>query len=119
MPSPEMTRDEIIAAGSCRPVQPRLLLLFAFMAVMGAAVFVNGISGPHSQRIWQVYLINFVFWTGLAAGCVLFSAILSITHAHWGRSIKRLAKPLAFFCRWPLFCSRSFIPGGKKFSPGL
>jgi Ni/Fe-hydrogenase subunit HybB-like protein len=118
MSSLEMTRNEIIAV-SRRPIKPSLLLFFAFLALSGAAVFVSGIFGPQSQRIWQVYLINYVFWTGLAAGCVLFSAILSITHAHWGRPLKRLAEAPGFFLPVSLVLFAVLYPGRNEIFPWI
>lgn len=74
-----------------------LIILFSGMIVVGAATFVTGIFGAEPERAWQTYLVNFVFWTGLSFGTVLFSAILTITNARWGRPLKRLAEaPGAF-----------------------
>ena len=72
----------------------------------------TGISGPLAQRAWQVYLVNFLFWSGLAFGTVLFSAMLTMTNARWGRPLKRLAEapgaflPVAFLLFWVLFFGR-------------
>lgn len=111
---PEANRREIIALASL-PGRPRLLLLFAGMAVLGAAAFLAGIGGSQPERAWAAYLVNFVFWTGLAAGTVLFSAMLTITHAGWGRPLKRLAEapgaflPVAFLLFLVLYCGRAWI----------
>jgi len=114
----EMRNKEVIAI--CRrPAKPLLLLVFGAMVLLGAAVFLYGISGPDSERIWQAYLINFVFWTGMAAGCVLFSAILSITHAHWGRSLKRLAEAPVFFLPVALVLFAVLYPGREKIFPWI
>jgi len=61
------------------------------------------------MRVWQAYLINFVFWFGMASGAILFVAILNLTHARWGRPLKRLAEglgaflPVSFILFWPLY----------------
>jgi hypothetical protein len=67
------------------------MILFAVLALAGAAAFLVGIGGPQSLRVWQAYLVNYVFWTGLSFGAVLFVAVLNMTNARWGRSLKRLA----------------------------
>jgi len=114
----EMRNKEVITI--CRrPAKPLLLLVFSAMVLLGAAVFLYGISGPDSERIWQAYLINFVFWTGISAGCVLFSAILSITHAHWGRSLKRLAEAPVFFLPVALALFGVLYPGREKLFPWI
>jgi hypothetical protein len=97
--------DILHTAARPRRAPRQLSVFFAVLAGMGAIAFAFGIAGDEPLRAWQAYLVNFVFWTGLAAGAVLFSAILTITHAHWGRSLKRLAEaPGAFlFMTLPLF----------------
>lgn len=94
--SPEISRRELIAISSLA-ASPRLRLLFAGLALLGAVVFLEGVFGSAPERAWQTYLVNFVFWTGLGAGALLFSAILTITHARWGRPLKRLSEALGAF----------------------
>ena len=90
-------------------------ILFAVLALAGAAAFSMGIGGPQSLRAWQAYLVNYVFWTGLSFGAVLFVAVLNMTDARWGRSLKRLAEGLGFFLPasfllfWVLYFGREEI----------
>jgi hypothetical protein len=105
MTLPERMNDTLHSAARPRPAPPWLIALGAGLAILGGAAFAFGLAGSEPQRAWQAYLVNFVFWTALAAGAVLFSAIQTITHAHWGRSLKRLAEaPGVFlFIALPLF----------------
>jgi len=102
-----MRPDEIIQAslqaGSQIEKRSRLLLVIFFcMTLLGAAVFLSTIAGPQAARAWQAYLVNFVFWTGLSFGAVLFVAIMNMTSARWSRPIKRFAEaPGAFL---PIAC---------------
>jgi Ni/Fe-hydrogenase subunit HybB-like protein len=81
--------------------------------VAGGLTFVIASSGGQSLRAWQAYLVNFLFWTGMASGAVLFSAMLNVTGAKWGRPMKRLAEgfaaflPVAFILYWLLYFGRS------------
>jgi len=106
--------DEILQSRP-RPRQKRWLVIFGMLAIVGAGVFLVGISGSQAQRAWQVYLVNFLFWSGLAFGTVLFSAILTMTNARWGRPLKRLAEapgaflPVAFLLFWVLFFGKERI----------
>jgi len=95
---------------------PRVwMILFAVLALAGAAAFLLGISGPQSLRAWQAYLVNYVFWTGLSFGAVLFVAVLNMTDARWGRSLKRLAEglgaflPASFLLFWFLYFGREEV----------
>jgi Ni/Fe-hydrogenase subunit HybB-like protein len=77
--------------------------------------FGMGISGAQAERTWQVFLVNYLFWSGLAFGSVLISATLVMTKARWGRPLKRLAEapaaflPLSFLLFWILFFGRHRI----------
>jgi hypothetical protein len=89
--------DQRLTASAFNGSQRGWAILFVLLVLTGVVTFVTGIQGPQAQRTWQVYLVNFVFWTGLASGAVLFVAILNLTNARWARPIKRLAEaPGAF-----------------------
>ena len=93
-----------------------LWTFFSLIFFLGGAVaFWLGISGPRSERVWQVFLVNYLFWSGLAFGSILFSAALVMTKARWGRPIKRLAEapaaflPFSFLLFWVLLAGRDKI----------
>lgn len=93
----------------------RWALFFVVLILTGAGAFLFGLLGEHPLRFWQAYLVNLVYWTGMAAGMVLFSTILILTKARWGRPLKRIAEapvlflPVAFLLFWPLFFGRETI----------
>ncbi len=74
-----------------------LWLLLILMIASGAGGFAAGMTGWHVQRIWQSYLTNFVFWTGLAYGGVAFVAVMNTVNQRWGRPMKRLAESMGAF----------------------
>jgi Ni/Fe-hydrogenase subunit HybB-like protein len=90
-------------------------LVFGGLLLIGTISFIVGISGRQSQRVWQAYLINFVFWFGMASGSILFVAVLNMTHARWGRPLKRLAEalgaflPVSFVLFWALYWGRASL----------
>ncbi|MBI4830580.1 MAG: hypothetical protein HY801_03295 [Candidatus Lindowbacteria bacterium] len=49
------------------------------------------------NQFWQAYLVNFLFWTSLAQGAVVFAAVLDITNARWGRRYVQLSRYFAGF----------------------
>jgi hypothetical protein len=91
------------------------MILFGLLALVGGIAFLMGISGSEPQRAWQAYLVNFVFWTGLSFGSMLFVAILNMANAQWGRPLKRLAEslgaflPIAFLLFWFLYFGKEKI----------
>jgi Ni/Fe-hydrogenase subunit HybB-like protein len=85
--------------------------LLVALVLLGAATLLAGVNGSAPLRAWQAYLVNLVFWTGLAAGSLLFSVILTVTHAHWGRSLKRLAEAPAAFLPVSMVLLAGLYPG--------
>ena len=64
---------------------------------LGLTTFLIGVAGEHAQRAWQAYLVNWLFWSGLALSGLTFSAILWVTKAEWAGPLQPLAEALAAF----------------------
>lgn len=116
----EMTAVEIRQRLPWRVLGPLWLLVVA-----GAATFVLEIAGPHPLRAWQIFLVNCLFWSGMAQGGLVFAAIYQVTQARWGGAIKRLAEgmgaflPVSFLLFFLLFFGREVIfPWVLKPVPG-
>ncbi len=71
--------------------------IFFALAVLGAGAFVTGVRGEKEDEAWQLFLVNFLFWTGVAQGGLVFSCILRITNARWGRGLLRISEGFASF----------------------
>lgn len=74
-----------------------VILLFAAFAVVGLGTFAINALGENKEQVWQIYLVNFLFWTALAQGGLIFSCILRITDARWGRALLRISESFASF----------------------
>jgi Ni/Fe-hydrogenase subunit HybB-like protein len=77
--------------------QRGIIILCLILIGLGGAAFFSGISGAHPQCAWQAYLVNFLFWSGISFGAILFVAVMNLTNARWSRPIKRLAEAAASF----------------------
>lgn len=64
---------------------------------LGAIAFVVQISGGGAIRAWSVYLVNLLFWSGIAAAGPAIAGIMELTEAKWGRGVKRIAAMGASF----------------------
>lgn len=74
----------------------RTVLFFLFMLTgIGAFYFLLVHQGP--ARAWQAYLINFLVWSAMAQGGLLFSVIMHLTKARWSRGLCAIAEGFAFF----------------------
>lgn len=57
----------------------------------------QGVTGLNVPDFWGIYLVNFVFWVGVAHAGTLISAMLYITKTPWRRSIARGAETMTLF----------------------
>ena len=81
-----------------------LLIAVLFLGVLvGAAcwlyqIFIGiGAGGQNIPVGWGTYLINFVFWVGIAHSGTLISAILYLFNAGWRNPIARAAETMTVF----------------------
>jgi Ni/Fe-hydrogenase subunit HybB-like protein len=56
-----------------------------------------GSAGYRPPVMWGAYLVNFVFWVGIAHSGTLISAILFLFRARWRTSISRSAEAMTIF----------------------
>jgi molybdopterin-containing oxidoreductase family membrane subunit len=86
-----------------------LLLLGVFL---GAGcwvyqIFVGiGVGGQNNPVHWGIYLVNFVFWVGIAHSGTLISAILHLFRAGWRNPIARAAETMTIFA----VCTAGLFP---------
>jgi hypothetical protein len=89
-------RSALVQKARAAPVT-RFALFGGIAAILGGIVLVIGLLGGHPDRTWWAYHANFVFWSGLAQGLVVFAAVLKLAKGHWGGVIIRFAEAAAAF----------------------
>lgn len=62
------------------------------LLALGALGTVVSVFAAGAGRVWPVVLSNLLFWSGISLGGVVFSGIVEMTNARWGRSFKRIAE---------------------------
>jgi hypothetical protein len=73
-------------------ISQQLRFLFIIFIAIGAIMLTGGFLGVQSQRVFQVYLVNFAFWTGLAQAGVAFAAIYRMTNGGWSDQFRRIGE---------------------------
>ncbi|MBI1845401.1 MAG: hypothetical protein HY294_05625 [Candidatus Rokubacteria bacterium] len=70
--------------------------LWGTLAAVGAVTFLWSLAGdaPHA---WSIYLVNVVFWSGLAVTGPAIAAMMQLTEARWSPSVRRIALTTAGF----------------------
>ncbi|MBU4319225.1 MAG: hypothetical protein KKF30_18355 [Proteobacteria bacterium] len=71
--------------------------LFFLMILAGVGGFYFLLVHRSPARAWQAYLTNFLVWSAMAQGGLLFSVIMHITKARWSRGLCAISEGFAFF----------------------
>src|SRR5215469_16882205 len=112
-----------LGAAAVRPLrQPRQLnwapvnRLGLVLSAIGVVGFVIALVLGRSQRIWEIWLVNFLFFNGIAQGGVVCSAAFYLSQARWaGSTHYRMAEafslylPIGFILFWGVFIGRHSI----------
>jgi Ni/Fe-hydrogenase subunit HybB-like protein len=73
-----------------------LFLIFA-VALAGVAQLALGVWGDDIPVVWGFAIANYIWWTDVATGGFLISALFFLTRADWRASIHRVAEAMALF----------------------
>lgn len=74
-----------------------LMKIFYALAAAGALVFIAVAAAGNPARAWQAYLLNFLFFSAIAQGAVLFSALMHTVKARWSGPLSDVAESFAAF----------------------
>jgi hypothetical protein len=66
-------------------------------AALGAILFVATLLGPDRDRAWQLFHVNWLYFTGLSFGSIAFVAVQKVTNAKWSGLMIRFAEAAAAF----------------------
>lgn len=97
------------------PKKTQTWMLFALLTVVGFATFIYGAFGDSPGRAWQAYLINFLLWSAIAQGGLLFSVVMTTVRARWAGPLEGLSQafaaffPVSFLLFLLLFLGRSYV----------
>ena len=67
------------------------LLLWLLLAVAGVGGWVFLMNGPEYGRAWRSLLINFLFFSSLSGGLVVWPALVRTCNGRWHLRVERLA----------------------------
>jgi hypothetical protein len=65
--------------------------------LLGLILFIIALRSGQAERAWQLFHVNWLYFTGLAGGSVAFVAVQKITNAKWSGMIIRFASASAAF----------------------
>src|SRR5579859_261264 len=70
--------------------------LLACVAV-GAVAFVLIALFGDANRAWRIYHVNWLYWTGLAQGLVMFGAVTTVAKGRWATGMRRMGEASVAF----------------------
>jgi hypothetical protein len=85
------TVHERLVRSSITGRYPLFLGLGGGLTILGAILFFSALAAGDGDRAWQLFHVNWLYFTGLSAGSVAFVAVLKITNAKWAGMISRFA----------------------------
>jgi hypothetical protein len=71
-------------------------IVLALGAALGAVAFALG-ARSDATHVWSIYLVNLLFWSGLAVTGPAIAGMMELTEARWSPAVKRLALTTAGF----------------------
>jgi hypothetical protein len=85
------------AKRSPAPSRSAWAMLCALLVAAGAVTFIVLALGDHAAKAWQAYLINFLLFSAIAHGAVLFSTLMHSVNARWSGPLADLAEAFTAF----------------------
>jgi hypothetical protein len=86
------------------------------LSLIGIAGFIVALILGRSQRVWEIWLVNFLYFNGIAQGGIVCSAAFYLTQARWaGSTHYRMAEAFSrylivgFILFWGIFIGRLWI----------
>lgn len=92
-----------------------MTIVWSLIAAVGALAFLTGTASGNAARMWSVYLVNLVFWSGLAVTGPAIAAMMQLTEARWSPSVRRIALttsgflPVSFVLFVGLYAGRTVL----------
>ncbi len=110
--------QEIFRRGTAAPARA-LLTAGAVLAVLGLGFFVLLALGEDPARAWRMFHVNFLFFTGVAQGAIIFAGSQKIAKGHWSGPIIRFAEAAVAFLPISLVCFLVIFLGKHHLFPWI
>ncbi|MBI4455553.1 MAG: hypothetical protein HY644_06610 [Acidobacteria bacterium] len=73
-----------------------IVALLCLVVASGGVAFWLGVTN-RPEHSWKVFLVNFLFWSGISISGLVFCAVFELTHARWPGPVRHIAESFAGF----------------------
>lgn len=94
-----------------------VVLLLWLAAAAGTAVWVLAMAGGEAARCWRMLLVNFLFFSSLSAGMVVWAAVTMASRGQWMGHLRRTAVVGIAFAPVTLIMLAVLMFGGRYWIP--
>ncbi len=97
------------------PRKTKIFHIAAALMIIGLLAFAWPLVTGHPETAWQAYLVNFLLFSAIAQGALLFSAMMNTVQARWSRRFANIAEafsaffPISFILFLGLFLGREYV----------
>src|SRR5690242_668241 len=67
------------------------IILWVFLFLVGIALWIFSVQGPDHPKAWRALLSNFLFFSSLSGGLVVWPAVVRACNGKWHEPVERLA----------------------------
>ena len=89
--------SESVKARVARPLPGWMRPLFLGTAVIGLVTFIVLLLFGDANRAWRLYHLNWLYWTGLSLGGILFAAVTTVAKGRWAVPLRRMGEASVAF----------------------
>ena len=93
------------------------LLIWGVFFLGGLIGWLTFLGGYQADRAWRAFLVNFLFFTPMAGGLVVWSAILAVCNARWAGGDERIPLLGAAFAPASLGTLAALWAGSSQWAP--
>ncbi len=104
-----------MTTGKHKIVSKSLIGIFWAFMMIGSATFIFQAAGDHPEYAWQAYLINFLLFSAIAQGGLLFAIAMNTAKARWSYLLSGVSEsfaaffPVSFLLYLILFLGRTHV----------
>lgn len=89
--------SESVKARMVRALPGWMRPLFLACLAVGAVTFLYLAIAGDANRAWRIYHLNWLYWTGLSLGGILFAAVTTVAKGRWAVPLRRIGEASAPF----------------------